>query len=238
MRLLITRPQEDAAPVAKLLRGRGFDVVIEPLLTIRYDTTAPVDLSDVQGVLITSANGVRALARATARRDVILLTVGGASARTAMDLGFGQVEDGGGDVGALAALAQERFDPQSSPLIHVAGTVTAGDLAGRLEAAGFSVQRRVLYDAQPASALSPALCKMLTGGEIDGVLLYSPRTAKLLVSLLTAAGLSEAARRITAFCLSQAVADALAPLQGMRVLVAATPDQEALLAVLQSTQWT
>ena len=236
LRLLITRPHEDAALVAALLQARGFETFMEPLLTIRYGPGEPADLTGAQGVLITSANGARALARVTTRRDVALLTVGAASAHAAMDLGFKQVADGGGDVDALAALAQSRFDPQCGPLVHVAGTVIAGDLSGRLEAAGFTVHRQVLYDAQPATALSPELCKTLAAGEIDGVLLYSPRTASLLVSLLAAAGLTEAIKRMTAFCLAQAVANALAPLAGMRVLVASTPDQEALLALLQSTQ--
>ncbi len=233
MRLLITRPQEDASPVADLLRARGFDVVIEPLMTIRYETTEPVVLSGVQGVLITSANGVRALARVTELRDVPLLAVGAASARAARDLGFEQVAESGGDVAALADVAQTRFDPQIGPLIHVAGTVTAGDLGGQLETAGFTVDRRVLYDARPVAALSPGLCEMLAAGEIDGVLLYSARTAGLWVSLLAAAGLSEPGKKMTAFCLAPAVAHALAPLTGLLVSVAPTPDQDALLALLQ-----
>lgn len=232
LRLLITRPKEDAAPVANLVAGRGFDTFIEPLLTIHYDGSQRLDLDDVQGVLITSANGARALARVTARRDLAVLAVGAASARAARDRGFVAVEESGGDVAALAKAAAARFDPHGGALLQVAGTVSAGDLAGRLEGLGFSLRRRVLYEARPVSALSQQLRGAIAAGEIGGVLLYSPRTAGIFAALLAAAGLAAQSERMVAFCLSQAVAEGVARRQWLRVLVAAEPEQQALLSLL------
>jgi len=165
-------------------------------------------------------------------RDVPLLAVGGASAHAARELGFGAVEEAGGDVAALAKAAAARFDRQGGSLLHVAGTVTAGDLTGQLEGAGFAVQRQVLYEARPAKALSPELRGALAAGEIGGVLLYSPRTARLFTELLAAAGLAARRKQMTALCLSQAVAEAVVPRQWLRVLVAAEPQQPALLSLL------
>lgn len=232
MRLLITRPKEDAEPLAALVRARGFETVLEPLLTIQYGRSETIDLDDVQGVLLTSANGARALARVTARRDVPLLAVGAASANAARELGFAAVEESAGDVAALAGAAAARFDPHGGALLHVAGTVSAGDLAGLLEGAGFSVRRQVLYEARQANALSRGLRGAIAADEIGGVLLYSPRTAALFVTLLEAAGLAARSKRMAALCLSQAVAAKVAPLQWLDVLVAAEPEQEALLSLL------
>ncbi len=219
-----------------MLVARGYEAVIEPLLTIRYEDAADLDLAGSQGVLITSANGARALARVTARRDVPVAAVGEASAQTARELGFTDVQDAGGDVAALATLAQRRFDPRGGSLLHVAGSVTAGDLSGRLEARGFTVVRRVLYEARPAAALSAALRTAIAAGEIDGVLLYSRRSAALFVALLTAAGLAGQSRRMTLLCLSPAVADGAGALSWVRVLVAAKPEQAALLALLDQVR--
>jgi len=73
-KILITRPEEDAKPLADALAERGIASVIEPLLAIRTlpETAAPLaeDLAGVQAILFTSANGVRAFAELSHRRDI------------------------------------------------------------------------------------------------------------------------------------------------------------------------
>jgi len=133
MRVLITRPSEDAVPLAETLRAAGVESVTEPLLDIVYLDEARPDLTGVQGLLITSANGIRAFARISDNRDVKVFAVGDASARTARGLGFSSVESASGDVAALARLVSEQADPAAGALLHVAGTRLAGDLAGLLE---------------------------------------------------------------------------------------------------------
>ena len=63
MKVLVTRPEADAAPIAAELAARGHTVMIEPLLTIVPKPDAVVDLSDVQALALTSANGARVLAQ-------------------------------------------------------------------------------------------------------------------------------------------------------------------------------
>ena len=68
MRILITRPRDDAEPFARAVMALGHDAVIEPLLDIVYPAGALLDLKGVQAILLTSANGARAAAlRTTAR---------------------------------------------------------------------------------------------------------------------------------------------------------------------------
>ncbi len=55
--------------LAMALEARGVGALIEPMMEIQYCDAAP-DLAGVQAVLFTSANGVRALAHATAERGV------------------------------------------------------------------------------------------------------------------------------------------------------------------------
>ena len=59
--LLVTRPAEDAAATAEKLQRRGFRPILTPLLTIAPipDAVLP-DLGDYLGLIVTSANGVRA----------------------------------------------------------------------------------------------------------------------------------------------------------------------------------
>ena len=65
MRLLLTRPEEDAAPLADELSALGHSVVLAPMMRVRFVDGMVPDLDGVQAVLLTSANGARALARAT-----------------------------------------------------------------------------------------------------------------------------------------------------------------------------
>ncbi len=138
MRILITRPIEDAKPLADALEERGIEVLIEPLLEIRHLEDAEIDLDGVQALLFTSANGVRAFAALSPRRDLKVFTVGDGSADAARQAGFPNVESAKGDVEALAALVVDRLKAEDGILFHAAGTVTAGDLKTRLEGARLS----------------------------------------------------------------------------------------------------
>ncbi len=232
MRLLITRPREDAEPLAALLGERGIETALEPLMSIIDSDTPEPDLSGVQALLITSANGIRAFARRVAERGITVCAIGDASARAAGDLGFGDVASASGDVEALAAMVKADRDPNAGALLHVAGTDIAGDLSVRLEAAGFEVRRAVLYEARAAGGLSGETRDAMEAGTLDGVLLFSPRTAALFAELVTDAGLSETCREMNAYCLSPAVAEKAQSLAWRDVVVATEPSQEALLRAL------
>lgn len=235
MRLLVTRPEEDSAPLADALSALGHEAVLAPLLDIRFLEDAELPEAAWQALLVTSANGVRALVRhdhAASLLSLPVLAVGPASADAARAAGFVKVEAAGGDVGSLAEHVGKALDPAAGPLLHVAGSAVAGDLAGMLEARGFSVTRAVLYEARLASALPEAARAALEEGTLDGVLLYSPRTARAFASLVRKAGLEARVTGLAAFCLSQAVADALDDLPGLTVKIAREPDQAALIALL------
>lgn len=229
---LVTRPREDSEGVAAELAARGLDVMIEPLLEIRPVEGVGIDTVGIQGILATSANGVRALARALPGRDLPVWAVGDASARVARDLGYAHVESAGGDVGTLAGLVAERCDPARGGFLHAAGSVVAGDLSGLLADKGFSVRRLVLYQAVTATEVSRPLMTALRSRGVDFALFFSPRTAATFASLVAAAGLGETCSGIIAFALSPAVQRELSILPWRSVRAAAAPTQAALLAAL------
>ena len=213
MRILVTRPEEDAAPLARELEAMGVEPVAAPMMSIRYLDGPALDLDGVQALLVTSANGARALAGRSSRRDLPALAVGDASARAARELGFKNVESASGDVEALAELAKIRLDPEAGALLHPAGTKVAGDLGGMLNEAGFEYRREVLYESRTATALDPDCARAIREGRADGVMLFSPRTAATFARLAEKAGVSDACASLEAYCLSQAVAEKLSKLE-------------------------
>jgi uroporphyrinogen-III synthase len=232
MRILVTRPREDSERLAQRLEAKGHEVLIEPLFTIEPSLDAPLDLDRVQALLMTSANGVRAFALRSQRRDLRVFAVGEATAEAARAVGFEAVESAAGDVADLARLVRDRARPEGGALLHAAGSVVAGDLAGALEAAGFEVRRAVLYRAEPVPALSDAAMAALRDGRVDVVMFFSPRTARTFVSLARAAGVEAAAGHMAVLGLSPAVIDAAGEIAWAVREAAAEPNEAALLAAV------
>jgi uroporphyrinogen-III synthase len=232
-RVLVTRPSADAIPLAGELQRRGFDVLLQPLLRIELGDDPLPELGGVQALLFTSANGVRAFARCSELRTLPVFAVGDATAAAAKAERFLSVASAGGDVADLARLVQSRLDPAGGKLLHAAGSAVAGDLAGALSAVGFAIERRQLYDARPAESFDPSIRAALAEGAVDAATFFSPRSAASFVSLVRAAGLAEACRGITAFCLSNAVASAASQIAWRSIAVAPEPTQDSLLAILE-----
>ena len=227
---LVTRPHSEAKALAAQLAERGIEAVIEPMIEIVARADVALDLAGVQAVLLTSANGARALARASSERGVAVFAVGDATAQAARDAGFRQVASAGGDVVDLARLAAQRLRPTEGKLLHVAGSEVAGDLAGALGAAGFAVERAVLYEARAAAALSPETVRLIDDEKIDLALFFSPRSAAIFARLVDAAGVAAGLAATTAASISAAADAALGGLPFRARLVAAAPTQAALLA--------
>jgi len=232
LRALITRPREEAESLTVALAIRGIEAIVEPLMEIHWQIPGTLDLDGVQAILCTSANGVRALARVSGERRVPLLAVGDATAARARAEGFESVQSAGGDLGDLARLAAARLRPQDGPLLHVAGNVVAGDLVGLLRAHGFTVERRVLYEARATAALSPAAVDSLRAGAIAFALFFSPRTAEIFARLADVAGVTECCARVTALSISAGADAALAGLPWRDRRIAERPNQPALLDAL------
>ncbi|HUE47417.1 MAG TPA: uroporphyrinogen-III synthase [Aestuariivirgaceae bacterium] len=237
MRLIVTRPEADAAALALQLEAAGHTVMLAPLLSIRAIDTLEVPERDYQAVLITSANGARALegrAELARLKTATAIVVGPASAEAATRAGFERVEEADGDVHALVQNALALLRPGDGPLLYVSGAVTAGDLAATLQGAGFEVDRVIAYEARRAEALPGPCAAAIAAGGADGVVLYSPRSARVWAALVADAGLSRAASELVYYCLSENVAGAVRDGlgDGVAVQVARRPNESALLELI------
>ena len=234
MRVLVTRPEPDASLQAEALRTRGHEPVIAPLLTIEFLSDSKLGLDGVQALIITSRNALRALAAHPQRDEAIkipVLAVGDATAHTAQELGFREVTIGLGTGAALAGLIKQELEPKEGPLLHLTGDVIAFDLGAALEAHGFTVRKTMLYQAAPADALPAEALAALSAGRLDGVILMSPRTARIFAALAAKHGAVTPGKGPICYCLSEAIAEELRPL-GFAVRVAGAPREEDVLALL------
>lgn len=227
MHVLVTRPLEDGQEIAARLAEMGHRALLAPLLAPHFWGGPEPDFRDVQAILITSANGVRALIRRTARRDLPIFAVGPQTAHEAQAAGFSDIRNADGDAQKLVQATARWTTPDKGMLVHVCGQEAPGTLAEGLEARGFSVRRAVLYRVEAATALPPAAEQALHEGALDAAQFFSPRSARIFCEL--AAGFPT--NKLIAFCISPVTAQALT-LPFREVRVAEAPNQAALLALL------
>ena len=227
MRILVTRPREDGEETAALLAARGHDALLAPLLETRWFDGPPLDLAGIAAILITSANGVRALVRRTDRRDIPVLAVGPQTTQEARGAGFVRVENADGDAAALAQAVPRWIAPQDGMLLHVCGEQNEGTLAGRLTQQGYRVRREILYVVAPLT-LPPTAVEALRDGKVEGALFFSPRSARIFMEQAGALPLAP----LTAWCISPATASALPQGRFGALKIASRPNQDSLLALL------
>jgi uroporphyrinogen-III synthase len=232
MRLLVTRPRDDAEAFAALLRARGHIAVVAPIMEVHFQPGPPIPLDGVQAVLATSANGIRAFSARSDRRDLTVYAVGPQTTEAARMAGFTVVISADGDSQALVETVAREADPAKGIVLHAAGAETAGRVRQGLQAHGFRVETVVLYEALPVLKLPANAAEALRDGALDGVLLFSPRSAKTFAARVTDADLAAQCASLVAFCISAATAEALAPLTFVRVAVAGTPNQDAILDLI------
>ena len=232
MRVLITRPEREATTLATALSQRGHVPVIAPLFHLEI-LHPPVDfaasLAACQGVLLTSANGARALAEASEQRGRPILAVGDTTAATAEGLGFSAVTSAAGDAAALAGLVRQRLDPKAGPLLHVSGVDQALDLAEALSRHGFEVRRFALYDARAEATLPDSARAALQARALDAATFFSPRAASQFAKLVGEAGLADSLRSVTAIGISPAALAPLGKLPFKATVSAARPTRQAVL---------
>lgn len=237
MRILITRPAEDGAGIAARLAAMGHDGIVGPVLVPRYDEGPVPDLSGVQALLITSANGVRALIHrmgGSGSKDFLnipVFAVGPQTTSRALDAGFTTVRNADGDVWDLVARTRQWAAPDKGDLLHICSREAPGTLVTQLTQAGFRARAVPLYRIEAAQSLPDTVICALRQGRVDAVMFFSPHSAAIFRDLLTRqdAGLSAP---LTALCISAKTAAALAPLTFADVRVAARPNQDAMLALV------
>lgn len=221
----ITRAEPGAAATAERVAALGHRPLVAPLLRIEPLSDVVIDLTGVAALAFTSANGVRAFAALSPRRDIRVFSVGAGTTAAAKAAGFRSILSAEGDVNALAGRIAARRSELRGAVLHAGAAEPAGDLVGALTAEGLEARGLALYDSVPA----PLPPEVLDGLDtIDVALLHSPKAARALARILR--GRSQPGLRL--LCLSQAVARPVARTNVREVARAPFPIEAALLNLI------
>jgi len=247
MRVLVTRPQPEAAQTAARLCRSGHTPTVAPLMDVEPIAVAAEALAGADGLIVSSPRAVPALAAAP--RDLPVFSAG---SRTAEDLrvaGFSRVESGNGDWQALArTITRSRQLRRGAQLLHVGGERVRGSLPQTLAAAGLGYRRVTAYRmvdcgslpeaarhwlaAGDGGSLPEAARHWLPAGDGGAILFFSPATSALWYQ--SVAAYRDALRRHAAVCISADCAAALGDLAWASCRIAARPDEASVLAALET----
>jgi uroporphyrinogen-III synthase len=239
MAVLVTRPHPDDEATAAALRARGFEVLCAPML--RFEPVAFHDDEDAAygAVIATSANALRGIEPHLLGSRLLklpLFAVGERTAAAARGAGFEDVTAAEGDATGLRDLVlasvKTKALKKGSTLLYLAGADLARDLAGELGERGFTVVTHTTYRMLPVSSLPPETCEAFAANRVEVVLHYSRRSARAFFDAARAAGVEISALAIPQGCISATVAAVVRDAGATQVMVAASPDENALFEAL------
>jgi hydroxymethylbilane synthase len=237
-RVLVTRAADQADDLMAALRDAGLDPVLVPSIAIEFEAPRG-DLDAAAGLLhtywwvvITSANGARAILKAAER----ILTELGAPSWAAIGPATRQVLDHDGievqfepSQSSRIAMAVELPVVAGERILVVRGDLADEELAVALRARGADVDDVIAYRTREAPESSRGLLRGATeDGPIAVVVFTSGSTVRGLLSLGSAESID--VRSFPAVCIGPETADD-ARAAGFHILaVAPTPDSAALAA--------
>lgn len=225
--VLITRPAEDYADTAAMVAALGYEPVPCPMLVIEVVPACLDDLEQFQGLIFTSARALAPFCAGSTVRDLPVYTVGDATAVRARQAGFGTIISAGDDLAALEVLLASETIAEK-PLLHLSGA----DIVRAITVPGVTVERRVVYRAMMAAALTPEALGVLRRGAVKRVLFYSNRTAQAFAEVITAERLSHQLMSVKALCLADSMVESLRALPWRGIRVAQRPDRSGMQALL------
>jgi uroporphyrinogen-III synthase len=239
MAVLVTRPRPDDEATAAALRARGFEVLLAPML--RFEPVAFHDDEDTRygAVVVTSANALRGIEphlKASRLLKLPLFAVGEHTASSARGIGFENVMVANGDASQLRDLVlasvKAKTLKKASPLLYLAGADLARDLSGELGERGFTVVTQTTYRMVAVPGLPREVCDAFVANAIEAVLHYSRRSARAFLEAARTAGVEISALAIRQCCISDRVATVVRDAGATQVVVAASPDENALFTAL------
>ncbi|MCC5957299.1 MAG: uroporphyrinogen-III synthase [Natronohydrobacter sp.] len=231
--LLLTRPEPAASAFGESLRAAGWtgEMLVAPLMRIVTLPLAPTALDGVMTLIATSMHGVRALAQATAQRDMSLWAVGPGTAAAARAEGFGNVHEAGGDARAL--LRDMANAAAQGPFLHLRGTHVAADIVGALQAQGHDARAEIVYQQETLSLGPAAKARIMAGGDLVCAV-FSPRSGRLLAGELAKLDLQKT--RLHLVAISENAAQAFATPRGATMVIAQRPDAASMMQEILALQ--
>lgn len=230
--VFITRPKENAEIIAERIREKGYDVFVEPFLDIIFDNFDVPDLENYQGLIFTSANGVRSFCCSCQNRALPVFVVGNNTAQITQENGFPDIKNADGTLADLEDILMD--DGSGKPYLHVCGQHISRSIQSKNP--DVRIDKKIGYHTEKIKQISDKCAAMLEQEKFSYILFFSKRTAENFVEVVRTQGLEDSLKRTKALCLGDSMVQCLSVLPWQEILVAGHPNQDGMLALLDETR--
>lgn len=203
--ILITRPQKQALKTKELFESHGYTCKIFPLMKIQYDWDALNIIGQYSSVIVTSIHAAKVIVKSGFFTAAKFYVVGEKVAHYLSKHHYEIVE--------CAPTSATLKTPKHS-IIHISGDYIAHD---------FGFDRIAVYSSFAVTAMPNDLLN-----DVDIVMFYSPRTARIFKKL------TPPLKNISAICISFNTALPLKDLDFKQIYIAENPTEQSMLKLLNA----
>ena len=230
MRILITSPATETVDLISALEVRGHDVIAVPLITAERLDAPEIKLEGAQGFLVTSAEGVRALADAVSARFFPVYAESEEAGAAARAAGFTKVTVAAGDAAAFAQLIKRTVKAEAGPLVHSCHLNETNAVTGMLINMGYAIRPLKLYRLNWVNQLPSALEQALTDKRIDAFVVLSVDEARAFTALIQQAEIEHLVKDWVVYATTTLASEPMRAVKVGRTVVASDPNLETLLS--------
>lgn len=184
------------------------------------------NLQRYQGIIITSAQGVRALAERSLEREVPVYCVGDQSAAEAKACGYKNVYSAHGTAEELTALILKHISGEK-PLFYARGADISVDIEAALAQKNIGCESIITYKAELVNQIPAPCVQAIQSGKIQAAAFTSVRGTKNFMRLVCVHNLSKHLKTINALCLSDNMLQYIQPTEWADARVCPKPDGDA-----------
>jgi len=184
MHILLTRPLEDCHEMILKFQSLGHEVSHLPLINIEGLKYEPLNYSEFEGIIFTSANAVKFLDIKNIDKKINCFCVGNATEKKARSSGFQNVFAAEGNVNNLKEIILQNFNSSGGKLLYVSGEIISSDLDQQLTTKGYNIKRIINYRAKPIEKFEQSFIDRLKLKIPEIVYVYSQNSAISFLNII------------------------------------------------------
>ena len=208
MNILITRPLIDAEDLMGKLFSLGHKIIHIPTLKISSAKNEPIDSSQFNAFIFTSANAIRNLKVIEQDKSKLCFCVGSITEKITRMSGYNNTISAGGTVNALKNLIiSSSHINEKSKIAYFCGDNVSYDLDLELKREGFKTNKIINYTSEKITDLNEESKKIISNHSPDIIFVYSARSAESFIEIVKKYSLFTLMTGSKVMCISKKVAD-------------------------------
>ena len=208
MNILITRPLIDAEDLMGKFFSLGHKIIHIPTLKISSVKAEPIDMSQYNALIFTSANAIRNLKVTKDDKSKLCFCVGSITEKITRMAGYNNTISAGGTVNALKNLivSSNQINAKSK-IAYFCGDNISYDLDLELKREGLKTSKIINYTSEKITDLNEDNKKIISSHPPDIIFVYSARSAVSFVEIVKKYSLYPLMTGSKVMCISKKVVD-------------------------------